>query len=166
MAVTVDKEPELLTGAEDPRTSQVSAPPSDVPDLGRTVRVVGPVVNVDPNQGPHPKNSRGELGKPLFNWYRNTVSKDPLTRVSAPNHFADSRHFLTNVTNRAPKGDVNPRRVPVSDPEAMTRHIERVAHSMGADVIAIAKAHPSFLYAGSRYVQDGVAEDAYEGLTP
>jgi hypothetical protein len=53
------------------------------------VRIVDQVVNVDMNQSPHPKNSRGELGKPLFNWYNNTVSKDPLTRVTAPNHFAD-----------------------------------------------------------------------------
>ena len=37
------------------------------PDLGRSVRIVGQVVNVDMNQSPHPKNARGELGKPLFN---------------------------------------------------------------------------------------------------
>src|SRR5215472_11956756 len=88
--------------------------PSDefpTPNLGRSVRLVGPHVNVDMNQSPHPKNSRGELGKPLFNWYRNTVSKDPLTRVSAPNHFADRRHFLVNVINRSSNGKVNPRRV-------------------------------------------------------
>ena len=38
------------------------------PYLGRSVRIVGPVANVDMNQTPHPKNSRGELGKALFNW--------------------------------------------------------------------------------------------------
>jgi reductive dehalogenase len=48
----------------------------------------------------------------------------------------------------------------------MTRHIKTVAHYMGADVIGIAKAHPSFLYAGSRYVQDGTAEDVYQQETP
>ena len=37
------------------------------PYLGRSVRVVGEHVNVDMNQSPHPKNQRGELGKPLFN---------------------------------------------------------------------------------------------------
>src|ERR687887_182686 len=108
----------------------------EVPDLGRTVRVVGPVNNVDTSQLPHPKNQRGELGTALFNWYNNTVSKDPLTRVSAPNHFADRRHFLTNITNRAPKGQVNPQQVEVSDAAAMTRHIKAVAHYMGADVVA------------------------------
>src|SRR2546430_11582260 len=136
------------------------------PYLGRSVRIVGKVVNVDMNQSPHPKNSRGELGKPLFNWYNNTVSKDPLTRVTAPNHFADRRHFWRNVITQAAKGKVNPRQVEVSDPAAMTRHIKAVAHYMGADVVAVAKAHPSFLYAGGRYVQDGTAQDAYEGHSP
>jgi reductive dehalogenase len=37
---------------------------------------------------------------------------------------------------------------------------------MGADVVGIANAHPSFLYAGSRYVQDGTAEDAYQQDSP
>ena len=136
------------------------------PYLGRSVKIVGPHVNVDMNQSPHPKNARGELGKPLFNWYRNTVSNDPLTRVSAPNHFADRRHFLTNVINRSTKGKINPQRVAVDDPAAMTRHIKAVAHYLGADVVGIAKAHPTFLYAGSRYVQDGTAEDAYQQETP
>jgi hypothetical protein len=39
----------------------------------------------------------------------------------------------------------------------MTRHIKAVAHYMGADVVAVAKAHPAFLYAGGRCVQDGNA---------
>ena len=161
MAVTETKETAPVNGANG-KQAAVSPPPY----LGRSVRFVGPHVNVDMNQSPHPKNQRGELGKPLFNWYRNTVSKDPLTRVSAPNHFADRRQFLTNVINRSGKGKVNPRRVSVDDPAAMTRHIKTVAHYMGADVIGIAKAHPSFLYAGSRYVQDGTAEDAYQQETP
>ena len=162
MAVTVERGAEPRTGGDDTQGRPAGAPLPLVPNLGRTVRVVGPVVNVETSQLPHPKNQRGELGKALFNWYHNTVSKDPLTRVSAPNHFADRRHFLTNIVNRAPKGDVNPRRVPVSDPEAMTRHIKRVAHYMGADIVRIARAHPAFLYAGNRYVQDGAAEDAYQ----
>src|SRR5881398_1851622 len=155
--MVTDASPEKGTGPEKPRRCF-----PDVPDLGRTVRVVGPVINVDTSQLPHPKNQRGELGKALFNWYNNTVSKDPLTRVSAPNHFADRRHFLSNVINQAAKGKVNPRQAEVSDPAAMTRHIKAVAHYMGADVVAVAKAHPSFLYAGGRYVQDGTAKDAYE----
>jgi reductive dehalogenase len=162
MAVTVERGAEPRTGDDDAQGRPPGAPLPMVPNLGRSVRVVGPVVNVETSQLPHPKNQRGELGKALFNWYHNTVSKDPLTRVSAPNHFADRRHFLTNIVNRAPKGDVNPRRVPVSDPEAMTRHIKRVARYMGADIVRIARAHPAFLYAGNRYVQDGAAEDAYQ----
>jgi reductive dehalogenase len=136
------------------------------PYLGRSVRIVDKVVNVDMKQSPHPKNQRGELAKPLFNWYHNTVSKDPLTRVSAPNHFADRRHFLSTVINQAAKGAINPRQVEVRDPAVMTRHIKAVAHYMGADVVAVAKAHPSFLYAGGRYVQDGSAQDDYESKMP
>lgn len=37
------------------------------PYLGRSVRIVDKVVNIDMKQSPHPKNQRGELGKPLFN---------------------------------------------------------------------------------------------------
>ena len=33
-------------------------------------------------------------------------------------------------------------------------------------MVAVAKAHPSSLYAGGRYVQDGTAKDAYEGHSP
>ncbi|MEE8239841.1 MAG: reductive dehalogenase domain-containing protein, partial [Nitrospirales bacterium] len=106
------------------------------------------------------------LGKALFNWYRNTISKDPLTRVSAPNHFADRRNFLPTVVNRPTKGKINPKKMPVPDPAAMTRHIKAVARYMGADVVTIAKAHPSFMYAGSRYVQDGIADDPYLKNTP
>src|SRR5215831_5172311 len=101
------------------------------PYLGRSVRIVGPVANVDMNETPHPKNSRGELGKALFNWYRNTISRDPLTRVSAPNHFADRRHFLPAVTNQATKGKVNSRRVPVPDPAVMTATSRRLPITWG-----------------------------------
>jgi reductive dehalogenase len=166
MSVVLDKGSEPAADGEAPRPSPKGVPLPLVPNLGRTVRVVGPVVNVDTNQLPHPKNQRGELGKALFNWYHNTVSKDPLTRVSAPNHNADKRNFLTTVVNRAPKGDVNRRTVPVDDPAAMTRHIKRVARYMGADIVAIAPSHPAFLYAGNRYVQDGAAEDEYQHETP
>src|SRR5438309_10561943 len=101
------------------------------PYLGRSVRIVGPVANVDMNQTPHPRNSRGELGKALFNWYRNTISRDTLTRVSAPNHFADKRNFLAQVVNQAPTGKINSSQVAVSDPAAMTCPINAVAHHLG-----------------------------------
>ncbi|HWP57865.1 MAG TPA: reductive dehalogenase [Candidatus Acidoferrales bacterium] len=155
---------------EQPQPSAVQSqwgpdfPPA--PNLGRSARVVGRVVNVDMNQSPHPKNARGELGKALYNWYRNSISKDPLTRVSAPNHYADRRNFLVSVVNQASKGKINPRRVAVDDPAAMTRHIKAVARFMGADAVGIARAHPSFMYAGSRYVQDGTAEDSFQQSSP
>jgi len=102
MALTSEKEAQQVNGstAEDGSHADTEFP---TPYLGRSVRIVDKVVNVDMSQSPHPKNSRGELGKPLFNWYNNTVSKDPLTRVTAPNHFADRRHFLSNVINQAAK---------------------------------------------------------------
>jgi reductive dehalogenase len=166
MAVTLEPGTGNPADGDGARTGQIDPSVVPPPNLGRTVKVVGPVIPVHTSQLPHPKNQRGELGKALFNWYHNTVSKDPLTRVSAPNHFADRRHFLTNIINRAPKGDVNPRRVPVDDPAAMARHIKRVARYMGADIVAIAPTHPAFLYAGNRYVQDGTAEDEYEQDSP
>jgi reductive dehalogenase len=166
MALTLEEATKPQNGNNGATHSQTGTDLPPPPYLGRSVRIVGPHVNVDMNQSPHPKNARGELGKPLFNWYRNTVSKDPLTRVSAPNHFADRRQFLTTVINRDTKGKVNAKRVAVDDPAAMTRHIKTVAQYMGADVVGIAKAHPTFLYAGSRYVQDGTAQDAYETQTP
>jgi reductive dehalogenase len=166
MALTLEKTTKPLNGNNGATLNPTGKDLPPPPYLGRSVRFVGPHVNVDMNQSPHPKNARGELGKPLFNWYRNTVSKDPLTRVSAPNHFADRRQFLTTVINRDTKGKVNAKRVAVDDPGAMTRHIKAVAHYMGADVVGIANAHPSFLYAGSRYVQDGTAADAYQTETP
>ena len=147
MALTIEQEAQQPTGTAGANGSHAGEE-FPTPYLGRSVNIVGQHVNVDMNQSPHPKNQRGELGKPLFNWYRNTVSKDPLTRVSAPNHFADRRHFLTNVINRSSNGKVNPQKVAVDDPAAMTRHIKAVAHYMGADVVGIAKAHPSYLYAG------------------
>jgi reductive dehalogenase len=166
MSVTLERGTEPSVEQDGTRAKAAGVPLPLVPNLGRTVRVVGPVEPVETSQLPHPKNQRGELGKALFNWYHNTISKDPLTRVSAPNHFADRRHFLTNIINRAPKGDVNARRVEVSDPVAMTRHIKRVARYMGADIVAIARTHPAFMYSGNRYVQDGEAEDDYQQNTP
>ncbi len=166
MAERLESASKPLDGGDGLTGNQARTELPPPPYLGRSVRIVGPYVNVDMNQSPHPKNRRGELGKALFNYQHNTISKDPLTRVSAPNHFADHRHFLTTVVNRASKGKVNPNPVSVDDPAAMTRHIKAVARYMGADIVAIAKAHPNFLYAGARYVQDGTAADAYEQQSP
>ena len=138
-----------------------------VPNLGRTVHVVGTVTNVDVNDGPHPKNIRGELGKAMNQWYTKTVAKDPLMRCTDNSHAADKRNFLTTFTNAASKGAVNPNRTPVADPKVLSQHIKRVAKHLGADLVGIAAANPAFMYAaGSRYVQDGTANDAYQKLTP
>ena len=126
-----------------------------LPNYGRTVQVVGPVINVNTEQLPHPKNIRGELGKATFNWYRNTVSKDPLTRVTSSNHGADKKNDLTSVLGDSVKGRVNARRVQVDDPAAMARHIKRVSKYLGSDLVGIARTHPAMLYAsGARYQEN------------
>ena len=94
MAMTLDKETEAWPAGTGVPVAEPLPPVPGAPDLGRTVRVVGDVINTDMNKSPHPKNARGELGKALFNYQHNTMSHDPLTRVSAPNHGADKRHFL------------------------------------------------------------------------
>ena len=70
----------------------------------------------------------------------NRLSADPLARVTGgANHAADRRNVPTDALNRAPKGDINPVRVQINDPEAMSRHIKRVARYLGADVVGIAR---------------------------
>ena len=138
-----------------------------MPNLGRTVTVVGMVTNVDVNDGPHPKNIRGELGKAMNNWYTKTVAKDPLMRATDSSHAADKRNFLTTHTNATSKGVINPKKPDVIDPKALSKHIKKVAKHLGADLVGIAAANPAFMYAsGSRYVQDGEANDKYESMTP
>src|ERR1051325_8572313 len=104
------------------------------PDMGRTVHVVGPVINVRPSDTPHP---------------RNRLSADPLARVTGgANHAADRRNVPTDALNRAPKGEINADRLEVKDPEATSRHIKRVAKYLGADVVGIARSHPTMLTQG------------------
>jgi reductive dehalogenase len=127
----------------------------EYPYLGRSVRVVGPWTSVDAAETPHEKNKRGELGKPLFNWYFNRTAKDPLARISFPQSSADRRNTLQNAVGRAPRGAVNPDQMEVTDPRALARHIKRVAEFFGANVVGIAAVHPSMLYSGSRAPDDG-----------
>jgi len=141
--------------------------PRTVPNLGRSVTVVGMVTNVDVNDGPHPKNIRGELGKAMNHWYTKTVAKDPLMRATDSSHAADKRNFLTSHTNGVLKGEINSKRPEVVDPQALSKHIKKVALHLGASLVGIAAANPAFMYAsGSRYVQDGEAEDKYENMSP
>jgi len=119
-----------------------------VPDLGRTVRVVGTVINVDREETPHPKVRRGEVGKALFNYTRNSVAVDPLGRTNSPFRSRDAGNFFTTALGQAPNGTMNPVRTPVDDPAAMTRHIKRVGRYLGADIVGIGKAHPALLYGG------------------
>ena len=155
--ITVNREPEAATPS--------AFPP---PNLGRSVRVVGPITNVEPSTLPHPMNQRGELGKALYNWRHNTISVDPLVRVAFENHSADRNHVFGTMLRRVPKGAVNPERTPVPDPLVMTRHIKRVAAYLGLQVFGVGKSHPSFLFAGKTVdpatLAEGESVDSPEAL--
>jgi epoxyqueuosine reductase QueG len=140
---------------------QASIP--EYPYLGRSVRVVGRWESVDAATTPHEKNKRGELGKPLFNWYFNRTPKDPLARIAFPQSSADRRNTLQNAVGRAPRGAVNSDRMEVTDARALAGHIKRVARFFGADVVGIAAVHPSMLYSGSRAPDDGSGSDGGGG---
>jgi ferredoxin len=124
------------------------------PYLGRTVRIVGPVANMDPQTLPHAKAGRGELGKAVFNWRNNTISKDPLARVAYDTHAADPNNHINTFLRKGKPGAINPDRLAVDDPRAMSRHIKKVAREFGADVVGIGDSHPSFLFAGN-YIDSG-----------
>ena len=135
--------------------------------LGRSVRVVGPQHSPDPYDDPHAKNRRGELGRPLYHWYFNTISRDPLSRMGFNTHNADPKNLLTSVISRAPRGGVNPEKTPVPDPVAMTQHIKRVAAFYGADAVGIARTDPAYLYrGGARRAEDDTMVAGPEGETP
>src|SRR5260370_34479846 len=71
------------------------------PDLGRTVHVVDTVVNVHPDETPHPKVRRGDMGKALFNYGRNTISPDPIARTNS-NRSRDKRNSFTDLLRTSP----------------------------------------------------------------
>ena len=147
MATMKQEQDQAATAVAEPEDRpRVQAP--GAPYLGRSVRIVGPVINVDPKKLPHPMNQRGELGRALYNWRHNTISEDPMGRVDFENHSADRNHVLPSAMRRLTKGKVNEQRMPVTDPAAMSRHIKRVARYLGLDVVGIGKSHPSFVYAG------------------
>src|SRR5919205_3401798 len=132
------------------------------PDLGRSVKVVGTVVNVHPEETPHPKVRRGEMGKVLFNYGRNVISPDPLARTNST-RARDKLNVFTDVLRKAPEGTVNPNRTPVPDPAAMSRHIERVGKAFGADIVGIGRSHPALLYAGGSLHDTGVVTESVDG---
>jgi reductive dehalogenase len=162
-AATQVEESQGRDGNGDDNGNGHKASSPEYPYLGRSVRVVGPWESVDAANTPHEKNKRGELGKPLFNWYFNRTPKDALSRISFPQSAADRRHTLQNAVGQAPRGAVNPDRIGVTDAHALARHIKRVARFFGADVVGIAAVHPSMLYSGSRAPDDGTGANGGGG---
>jgi len=134
---------------------QPAAAQAPLPYLGRSVRIVGDWKSVDASNTPHEKNKRGELGKPLNNWYVNRTSLDPLGRIATTSSAADRRNAMQTVLERAPRGRVNPEQLPVRDAAEMTRHIKRAAKYLGASDVGIMRVQPSFLYSEGRYPDDG-----------
>jgi reductive dehalogenase len=160
----VTKEAKPGTQQAEGQAGQGTTAAPGAPYLGRSVRIVAPVVPVDAAQTPHEKNKRGELGKPLFNWYFNRASHDPLGRSSSANGAADRRNVLAAVVGRARKGDVNPVRTEAPDPVVMTQHIKRVARFLGASAVGIAAVNPAYLYSAGRYPDDPVGGEHGSGL--
>lgn len=132
------------------------------PNLGPSVHVVGPVVNVHPEETPHPRVRRGEMGKVLFNYGRNVVSNDPLARTNS-NRCRDKGNVFTDVLRRGPSGAFNPSRTRVDDRKKMSEHITRVAKHFGADIVGIGLSHPALLYAGGTLRDTGFIVDAEDG---
>src|SRR5919199_5735469 len=80
-----------------------SSPEFPPPDLGRTVHVVDRVINVDPEETPHPRVRRGEMGKALFNWFRNVIADDPLGRIN-PVHARDQNNVFQTLLRQSKPG--------------------------------------------------------------
>jgi len=133
------------------------------PYFGRTARVVGDWQSVDAAGTPHEKNKRGELGKPLYNWYLNRTANDPLARTAFPQSAADKRNTLQSVVSSAPKGSINPDKIEATDPQVLSQHIKKVAEYFGAHVVGIAELHPSMVYSGNRHVDDVLVANETDG---
>jgi hypothetical protein len=126
------------------------------------VHVVGTVVNVHPDETPHPRVRRGEMGKTLFNYGRNSMSPDPIARTNS-NRTRDKRNYFTDQLRKAPSGGINPHKTPVPDPAAMARHIKNVGRYFGADIVGIGNAHPALLYAGGSLLDNGFLVEGDSG---
>ena len=163
MVVTKSESPEASQTTQDnlPHNESGSHTPAKViplaPDFGRSARVVGEWNSVPASESPHEKNKRGELGKPLFNWYFNRTSVDALSRIAFPQSSADRRNTLQHHIARAARSKTNSKKPLGSDPEPLSRHIKQVAKHFGAGVVGIAAVHPSMLYAGNEFFDDGSA---------
>ena len=74
-----------------PAPATTAAP---LPYLGRSARIVGDWQSVDATSTPHEKNKRGELGKPLLNWWYNRTAHDPIGRITFSDSAADRRNAM------------------------------------------------------------------------
>ena len=139
-------------------TLDVEFPP---PGPGRSVHVVGTVVNVHPDETPHPKVRRGEMGKVLFDYGRNTISADPIARTNSQ-PLPRPRQRLHRRAAPWARGQDQSRQDAGRRSEADVAHIKNVGHYFGADIVGIGRAHPALLYAGGTLRDTGFIVDAGE----
>ena len=103
----------------------------------RTYRIVGPQRQIDERETPHPRASRGELGRRVLEWRKNRAGVDAFGRTFGRGGNGDPNNSFQHVMSQVPEGTVNPDRLPISDPVSMTLKIKEVACFFGADAVGI-----------------------------
>jgi reductive dehalogenase len=162
--MTIETRETRVEAPERPRYDPAVDTDFPPPNLGRSVHVIDTVVNVHPDETPHPRVRRGDMGKTLFNYGRNTVSPDPIARTNS-NRNRDKGNYFTDVLRKAPAGKVNPGKTSVADPADMSRHIKNVGQYFGADIVGIGQSHPALLYAGGSLQDNGFIVQVESGPT-
>ena len=115
MSNSVAREPVILLDEEGGEAQPPPRRPVDF--LGRSVRIVGQQESPNPQDDPHARVRRGELGKIVQNYYYNRFLKDPLDRMSHNSANADDRAVLNSIIARSGRrGGVNPEQTPVPTP--------------------------------------------------
>jgi len=113
----------------------------------RTYRVVGPQRQIDERETPHPRVDRGELGEKLRLWRTSRMDVDPFRRVfGGGGSEKNSYNSLYDIYRNLPEGKVNPKKIPVTDPERMARNIKEIARFFGADVVGITLLDQAYVY--------------------
>lgn len=113
----------------------------------RTYRVVGLQRQIDERETPHPRVDRGELGEKLRLWRTSRMDVDPFRRVfGGGGSEKNSYNSLYDIYRNLPEGNVNPKKIAVTDPERMARNIKEIARFFGADVVGITHLDQAYVY--------------------
>jgi ferredoxin len=103
---------------------------------------------------------RGLVSKALLSWRNNRSSRDPLKRVITNNQGEDAKNTFSSMLGKIPTGAVRAEPMVADDPVAMSNHIKKVARFLGADLVGIGASHPSYFYAGGRFLEDATVHDS------